>query len=311
MKELTEIIAIVHHEGIKVNLVLNTTCEGDECYSPEAFQSLLEYLGSLHEVHGIDAITLANPIYIKEVRKNFPRLVICASVLADIDCVDKAVYFNQIGADIITPDVTINRNLQLLRDIKKATTAELKIMVNEGCLYKCPFRKFHFNYISHKSKKPDKSTITSGENNPFSNNCIQLSSNDHSQILKSGWIRPEDLNRYEGITNYFKLVGRTNSKRMVMRSVKAYLDENWDGDLLELMSGNLYSLGMSNFAYLNNKSLDHYGFFEKTSSCNRECHRCNYCNDLAKKLVKLGVFSTVKLEDMGMEIISSSTSVFE
>ena len=72
---------------------------------------------------------------------------------SDIDYVQRAVIYTNMGANVITPDVNINRDLKLLKQIIETTGAELKLMVNEGCLYKCPFRKFHFNYISHKSKK--------------------------------------------------------------------------------------------------------------------------------------------------------------
>ena len=79
----------------------------------------------------------------------FPDIGICASVLGSIDCVQRVVIYREAGADVITPDVNINRNLVLLKEIKEATNARLKLLVNEGCLYKCPFRQFHFNAKTH------------------------------------------------------------------------------------------------------------------------------------------------------------------
>jgi collagenase-like PrtC family protease len=130
--------------------------------------------------------------------------------------------------------------------------------------------------------------VLKAEDNVFSLNCLQLSKNDPSQLLKSGWIRPEDTRKYEQITNYFKLVGRTSSKSMLVRSFEAYLNESWDGDLLELMAGNLYSVGMSHLMHLDNKSLDTIGFFEKVTSCDKECSECSYCSELIGKLVRRG-----------------------
>ena len=150
--QFLKIVDRIHREGLRVNLILNSTCEGSDWYSPEVVRVTMEYLRQVHEEHGVEAVTIANPIYIKEVRRRFPEIVICASVLGDIDCVQKAVIFKEAGANIITPDVNINRNLELLKEIKRATNVELKLMVNEGCLYKCPFRKFHFNYVSHVSQ---------------------------------------------------------------------------------------------------------------------------------------------------------------
>jgi collagenase-like PrtC family protease len=299
--EFARIVDSIHNEGIRVNLLLNSICEGSDWYSPSALQSTMEYLQRAHGDHGVEAVTISNPLYIREVRKRFPQLEICASVLSDINCVQKAIIFRKAGADVITPDVDINRDLNLLKRIKDKTGAEIKLMVNEGCLFRCAFRKFHFNYISHKSRKPGTGKGVKSEDNVFSLNCIQVSKNDLSQILKSGWIRPEDTRRYGEITGYFKIVGRTSSKSMLLRAVSAYLNENWNGDLLELMAGNLYSVGMSHLMHLDNKSLGEVGFFDKVTSCDKECSECDYCSALIGKLIKRGVFTPAKMEDLGFK----------
>ena len=289
----------IHDEGIRVNLLMNSVCEGSDWYSAQVLKKTMDYLGRAVEGLGIEALTIANPMYIREVRKNFPEVEICASVLGDIDCIDKAVIYKKAGADGFTPDVNINRNLRLLKKIREKTGLEIKLMVNEGCLFRCSFRKFHFNFISHKSRNP---TIDKGrgEENVFSLNCIQVTRNDHAQVFKSGWIRPEDLERYEGISGYFKLVGRTSSKSMICRSLEAYMGQTWNGDLLELMAGNLYSWGMSHLMHLDNRGLDNIGFFDKVTSCDRECIDCDFCDKVAGKLLTQGVFTPEKTKDMGI-----------
>jgi collagenase-like PrtC family protease len=301
LSEFARVVDKIHKEGIRVNLLLNSICEGSDWYSPGVLKLTMDYLHQVHEELGIEAITIANPLYIREVRRRFPNLEICASVLGDIDCVEKAVIFRKAGADTITPDVDINRDLALLKKIKDKTGAEIKLMVNEGCLFRCAFRKFHFNYISHKSRKPDMPKGVKSEDNVFSLNCIQLSKNDPSQLLKSGWIRPEDAQKYTEITRYFKLVGRTSSKSMLIRSLAAYMSESWDGDLLELMAGNLYSVAMSHLMHVDNKSLDDVAFFEKVTSCEKECSECAYCSELIGKLIRHGVFTSAKMEDLGLK----------
>ena len=297
--EFVRVVDSIHRQGIRVNLLLNSICEGSDWYSPAVLSSTMNYLKRVHEEHGVEALTIANPLYIREIKKRFPQIEVCASVLSDIDCVQKAVIFKKAGADVITPDVDINRDLNLLKRIKEKTGAEIKLMVNEGCLFRCAFRKFHFNYISHKSRKPEKGMRA--EDNVFSLNCIQLSKSDPSQILKSGWIRPEDMRQYSEITGYFKLVGRTSSKTMILRCVEAYMNENWNGDLLELMAGNLYSIGMSQLMHLDNKTLDQIGFFDKVASCSKECSECDYCSAVVAKLIKRGVFTPEKIKDLGLQ----------
>jgi collagenase-like PrtC family protease len=301
-REFVNIVDRIHHEGIRVNLLLNSICEGSDWYASGVLKSTMEYLRGVHEEHGVEAVTIANPLYVREVRKRFPNIEICASVLGDIDCVSKAAIFRKAGADAITPDVNINRDLKLLQRIKDVTGAQIKLMVNEGCLFQCAFRKFHFNYISHKSKKPEMmANKTKSEDNVFSLNCIQVSKSDPSQILKSGWIRPEDARKYSPVTNYFKLVGRTSSKSMVIRALNAYMQEHWEGDLLELMAGNLYSLGMSQLLHLDNKSLDNAGFVDHVLSCDKECSTCRYCEELVGKLLQRGVFTPEKMTDLGLK----------
>ena len=109
------------------------------------------------------------------------------------------------------------------------------------------------------------------------------------------------MRKYESITGFFKIVGRTSSRSMVLRSVEAYLDESWDGDLLELMAGNLYSFAMSHLMHLDNKSLDAIGFFETVTSCDKECVDCSYCSELVGRLLKRGIFTPEKIKDLGLK----------
>jgi collagenase-like PrtC family protease len=298
--DFSGVVNRVHNEGIRVNLLMNSVCEGDDWYSKGVLNTTMDYLNRVFNDYRVEAITIANPMYIREVRRRFPKVEVCASVLADIDCIDKAMIYKKAGADSFTPDVNINRNLRLLKKIKEKTGLEIKLMVNEGCLFKCPFRKFHFNYISHRSRNPG-SEGNRAEDNVFSLNCIQVSKSDPSQLMKSGWIRPEDMEKYGEISTFFKLVGRTSSMNMILRSLKAYMGQSWDGDLLELMAGNLYSCAMNNLLHLDNRSLDEAGFFEKVTSCDHECIDCDYCEELAGNLIKRGVLTTEKAKDMGMK----------
>jgi collagenase-like PrtC family protease len=291
LNQFLEVVDKIHSEGLRVNLVLNSTCEGSDWYSPEVLNTKMEYLGLVHKEYGVEAVTIANPIYIIEVRSRFPDIEICASVLADIDCVQRAVIYAKSGANVITPDVNINRDLKLLRQIKETTGAELKLMANEGCLYKCPFRKFHFNYISHKSKEIEPESLG------FSSTCSQVTAMDPSQIMKSCWIRPEDTGKYCEITSFFKIVGRDMTKSHLIRATKAYLTESFDGDLFDILCSNLFNFSQLYGAYLDNKSLSRCGFFEKVTSCNRNCSECHYCEKLAMRLVTFGQYTREKLKD--------------
>jgi collagenase-like PrtC family protease len=298
LPQFAEVVKRIHQEGIRVNLILNSVCEGSNWYSPGEIDRVTRYIGDMCENHGVEAVTLANPVYIREVRKRFPDLEICASVLSDIDTVKKAVIFKEAGANVITPDANINRDLKLLAEIKKATGVELKIMVNEGCLYKCPFRKFHFNYISHKSREV-------GEVESYSYNfpeecCSTVFDGDHAQLLKSGWIRPEDLYNYGEITHFFKIVGRETPPHRTWRTVKAYMEQNWEGDIFDIICSGIFNYSMRYCTYLDNKQLGEKDFFRRTSTCKHNCSQCHYCDDIVKELLMLGWMTKEKYRDLGM-----------
>ena len=289
--DLADIVDKIHSNGIKVNVVINSTCEGSQWYSQSVIDSTMDCLKQMHEGHGVEAVTIANPLYIKETRKRFPGIEICASVLSEIDCVQKAIIFKQAGADVITPDININREPELLKQIKDATNTKIRLIVNEGCLYSCPFRTFHFNIISHASKEVGKKEAGFSFSS-FFNTCNQVTSKNHSQILKSCWIRPEDIGKYSEVTKSFQIAGRSQPDNNFVRTVKAYIEESRDGNLLDLLCNSIGNFSVNQRACLNNKSLDKYNFFEKVTTCHHKCDQCHYCDDLAKELIKFNLYNT-------------------
>ena len=297
-EQLIQIVDKVHREGVKVNLLLNSTCQGEYGYEPEVINFKLDFLERMHKDHGVEVVTIADPLYTKAVRDRLPDIEICASVLADIDCVQKAAIHRKAGADVIIPDVNINRSLDLLRQIKKVTGATLKLMANEGCIHHCAFRKFQFNYIAHQPKD----ILINGDHLFFE--CQNIIADDPSQIFKSCWIRPEDTHRYEGITNQFKIVGRDKPRSHVTRTVRAYMEESWEGDLLDILCASLNTYTMTKGVYLDNKKIDSYGFFDKVTTCGNNCEACDYCNQLAGKLVTYNRMTRQKLEDFGMKDVA-------
>ena len=295
-EKFTDIVKLIQNNGIKTNIVINSTCQGADWYSGKQTKNLLDFLERMYHEHGITSITVANPIFMRLIKKYLPQMEVCASVLSDIDSVQKAVIAREYGADTITPDANINRDLHLLTDIKSATGAKIKIMVNEGCLLRCIFRKYHFNFVSHFSKELEHSRI---DGKDFFAHCTDITLRDHSQVFKSGWIRPEDLSRYKAITTSFKIVGRARPKTHVLRTVKAYMQKAYHGNLFDIICSSLNAFGLMYGAYVDNMALDRTGFTDTVYNCRKQCTACDYCTSIASQLLKLNVVSREKLEDMG------------
>lgn len=285
----------VHAAGVGVNMTMNATCGGSDWYSPERAGTVVDFVRRMHEDHGVEAVTLANPFYIEKVRQACPDIEISASVLAEIDCVGRAQAFAGAGATTFTPATSINRDLGLLAAITARTGLEVKPMVNEGCLYKCPYRTFHMNLISHRSRE------ARPEGQDFSFACGERIAHDPAEVFRSNWVRPEELARYAqaGAAGFFKVVGRDMLASKVMRACTAYLDESYDGNLLDLLCSSVGFYNVETSAYVDNKALGESGYFERLSTCDRACHECGYCSKLAAEHLRYGWVTEENLYDMG------------
>ena len=210
-RAFVETVERIHDGGVRADITMNSTCEGAEWYDRETVSRQVGFVRRMHEERGVEAVTLANPFLIERVRDACPAIEISASVLADIDCFSRAEAYARAGASTVTVDTSANKDLKLLRQMTDRLGVEIKLMVNEGCLDKCPYRKFHMNYISHKSRE------TASEGTAFSFACGDIILRDPGQVFKSNWVRPEDLVRYEKITRFFKIVGRDMLPSKVLR----------------------------------------------------------------------------------------------
>ncbi len=257
-KDLIDVIKFCHNNGIEVNLILNSICEGIEWYEPTRVSKTVNFIKRMRR-EGLDSVTIANPLYLQKIRQECPDTKITTSVISEIASVQRALFFKKFGTDTITPDRDINRNLKKLKNIKEVG-CELKLLVDEVCLYRCPFRIFHKNYTSHYSIESYEE-----EFDPFGI-CRKIESLDPSQLLKSPWIRPEDLKKYKKITNFFKIEGRTLPTKNILEQTKSYLMEKTNDSMPEFF-----------------KKVP-YDFFDKVTSCDKNCSKCHYCNNLAKEI---------------------------
>ena len=104
-------------------------------------------------------------------------------------------------------------------------------------------------------------------------------------IIKLNFIRPEDLHYYyESGIKHFKIQGRhiTDNDKLI-RTIKYYFDEKYDGDLMELIT--IFTPYNAFQPQVDNKKLE--GFVDKIyknhSFCRDNCDKCGYCMEYAKK----------------------------
>lgn len=268
-EEINKILEACNKADVKSELLLNPTCEGKETCTKEQIAKVIAYIKELKS-KGLKSVIVTNPIYIPEIKKNVPELEIQSSINCYTKTVEEALFLKDLGVDIITIDRDINRNLDLIKEIKEKTNLKIKMLVNEGCLRNCPFRKIHFNMISHFTDtfEFDKRS------------CIKVLKNHPEKLFSIPFVRPEDIKHYKGLVDHFKLATRTMATGQIIAMLDAYINEKFDGDLLFLLSTkSLFDY----FTEVNNSVLTKNNFFEAMQKCDDNCSNCSYCKELLKK----------------------------
>lgn len=281
--DIREQTAYAHQHGIKMNIVVNPSCLGGYHLTFEGYKLFKWYFEELNKAD-VDGVTVAEP-YLIELLRDFSMETV-VSCIAHVDSPQRAEFFEDLGADTIAVDTNINRNFAVLEAITKAVNCDLKVLVNEGCLYKCPFRHAHFNLFSHITSSRS-SLMKVQSMNIFSDyyfdKCISMRVRDPSQIIRSPWIRPEDLQEYEEIgINNFKISGRANAVNWIINCMVAYARRSFKGNLLELIdcpSELRYTF------HVDNELVE--GCIKQWKTCKKICDECRYCDELTTKVLRV------------------------
>jgi len=275
LDEIQEQTEYAHQHGIKMNITMNSTCTGGHHLSFEGYKMFSWYFGELNKA-GVDAVTVAEP-YLVELLRDFPMQTI-VSCLSYVESPQRAKFFDALGADMITVDTNINRHFDLLEGIVKAVDCDVRLIVNEGCIYRCPFRYSHYNLASHLSSLIQPRSPLFAPDYYF-DKCISIRLRDPTQLIKSAWIRPEDLKAYEaiGITD-FKLSGRTKLVNWIIDCMRFYSQRSFKGNVLDILD---CPQMLRDMFYLDNEKLE--GSIEQWAHCKKVCNECGYCDKITKE----------------------------
>ena len=316
-------IRLLGEAGLGFNYVLNAPCLGSAEYTKSGRAGIFKLLDWLVDA-GVGKVTVTIPYLLELIKARYPALQVTVSVFAGVDSVDKAAFWERLGADEITLlQTTMNRDFKALRLIRKKVKCRLRLIGNTSCLYQCPLIGYHAVMSSHASQSgySGKAGLHI-EYCPIV--CKYMRLLEPVRFIKSNWIRPEDLHVYEELgIDGIKLVDRTCSTEQLKRIVEAYSRRRYDGNLIGLLPlfhrgvsggspglspGNLkmkaqylvhplesnvlalpkiHALSRDLEVSIDNRSLD--GFIDKFLShdCrSADCDECGYCGKVAEKAVK-------------------------
>ncbi len=285
-------IARVRRRGWDFNYILNASCLGNMEYTSTGHRDIRRLLDWMCEA-GVNATTVAVPYLIEIIKRHYPQLRVVASVFCHIDSVDQARFYQDLGADEITIVQLYNRQFNFLRKLRQNLSCKLQIIVNNACLLGCPYRRYHANINAHASQ-------CGQPNLPFDYpviNCSRVRLQCPAEVIKSPWIRPEDLHYYEGIgINRFKLSGRTKSTEWLIAAIKAYAQRRSPDNFAELLSvpngpgsckRKLPSGVPAVDLLIDNQALGEFLPFFFQQECQVEdCDQCGYCAEVAQKAVR-------------------------
>ena len=178
-------------------------------------------------------------------------------------------------------DRSLNRDLHALNALASNTKRQipgirLELLANEGCILHCPFKPAHDAQIALSNTGLVREATwminrTAG--------CHSYFFKHPHRFLKSPFIRPEDTARYRGVADTIKLCGRTLGPGFLARCINAYLDQSFDGNLMDLMDATAF---MADRFHIGNKALEP-DFFNTVTTCTKACKQCRMCEKLFQK----------------------------
>jgi len=301
-----------HEAGLEFSYLLNAPCLGNLQYSKKGYGQLFDLLEWIDQ-SGADSVVVGIPYLIDLVRKRFPRLKIKVSTTARVSTVRKALQYEAMGVEEIIIDEHINREFKTLEGIRKAVKCNLELIVNNICLWQCPYNYEHVNHDGHASREGEEEQYCYLQYPGYL--CLYRKLTEPVELLKSPWIRPEDIAHYEDLGyDHFKITERFKRTPLLLEHVKAYENRYYDGNLLDLFTlprkgaftpvhleyfikpehvnimkvselGSVFNLEVRELIQLDNRKLDGFLEYFKKNDCNQtSCSICRYCENFFEKV---------------------------
>ena len=268
----------LHERGIKLNLLLNGNCYGEDALSRRFFLGLGDLVEYYVTSFAISSVTTASPVIARFIHDNFTSLEVRASVNLGIAGI-RAMEFSAESYDGYYFAREKNRDLEAIRRMSawcRSHGKRLYMLANSGCINDCPVRTFHDNLVAHEN-----SLARIDNAYTFKPLCREyLKKREHfiSLIRDMNYVRPEDIDIYDNLVDSVKLATRVN--RCPERILDAYCDRHYRGALTDLLEPDN---GVSMLPWIVDNSLLPEGFGEHVATCGHDCENCLWCDDALKR----------------------------
>jgi len=310
LEDIFKQVKAVRKMGIKFNYLINGTSHSNHEFDSEYRLKIVNFVKNLAN-NGVEIVTIGNPFLLEVIANEVPEIETFASVVLEVDCLSRLKAISKLGPKYVCLSKTLLKNFRALENIGKFCVAKIEptLLSNDPCLHHCVFTNYHNDILSHMT----------GENTYCSSycrlHCTKSFVSTCRNFVSASFIRPEDLQVYFSLGyRIFKLCDRKSSTEWIMRTVKAYAEGYYNGNLADIMSPwnrhtgsydfprelsyrDFSEKGIDHFRdhlrftpYIDNRKLDGYLEYwrdNKQNGCRDEdCGSCGYCAKLALNAIK-------------------------
>ncbi len=297
--QVEEYIEEAHSAGLKFDYLLNAPSMSNMEWDENTHRELLIHLNWITSI-GADSVTVTIPYLVELIKRQFPQLQVRVSTIAHVNSVARAKLFESLGADSITLDINVNRSFGALKAIRNTVSCELTVLLNNLCLYQCPYEYYHHDGLGHASQNYNQ--LKGSYVDYCVLRCTLDRLRDVSQVIKCRWVRPEDIHVYEEIgMDMFKISGRSMPTEKILRAAKAYSSLRYQGNLYDILNvitprtGSVNStlsgeqsngVGVPPGFYIDNQALEGFMDFFRKQDCSSGCSHCGYCQRIADRVMR-------------------------
>ena len=277
-------------KDFNLNYTFNPEFYSNSFYLEKEFKDFLSNLEYLKDFYNLKYITMNNTILLKNkiLRDKLEELDINIrlSVNNNIDSLEKLkIIVEDFYIKDIVLDRSLNRNLDELLKIYEYNKSldfklNLVLLVNEGCLPNCPYKKYCDQMISQYYNNTDEEVnILSLIHDQLT--CTNDFYNKPELNLKSPFISPIYIDFYKKYNFNFKIAGRNKDRNILEKIILSYIQQVGDQSLQYFFS----TFTPNQFKKINFYELEEFNFLENTKNCKLQCHSCDYCDKVYKELI--------------------------
>ncbi len=273
--------------GIKIRYTLNASCLG----SMQDFRQLWEgkLKADIVELHaiGITEWTVTSPLLLIQLRELFPDDLLEVSTIAEVDTLADVLRWMGLGANGFNLATKTNRDFDVIEEIV-TSGAEISILANEACLYRCPYRRDCYNLSSHNSERGEELF----DFYPF-RWCNIARMGNIVEWIQARVVLPQWMHLYQdhGI-DWFKIAYRTHPYEVAIPILELYMNKYHGGNYLDLWP-TIKRLGdteePADKQYISCEELDRLSFIQYFMRNGSKCDHnicgvtCLYCDSVIKK----------------------------